>query len=910
MTVAEPVGTEPAGSEPGEHALLGRAPEIAAIEALLDDPPSAGRGLLLRGPAGSGTSALLSHARALAASRETPVLTITGVAAEQDMPYAGLHQLLPTTVGARRAAGEDRFAVATDTFEALARLSASGPVLILADDAELIDTATLDVLGFVARRLSATGVRLLAAARDGEPTALDDARLDEIAVQPLPEAVARDLLRRTAPGLGSAWRRRILADAEGLPLAIVELGQAIAADPELALSLPPETLPLTPRLKRAGGCGPETAPPARALLLAASLDPRAPLPAVLAAGAAVCGEPVDLAALDPSLAAGLVTLREGSVRFRRAIDRAAVASSASLGERHAAHAALAEHVGDEPDSRARHLAAMAIEPDAALAAAVERAASGAYATGDVLDAARLLQRSAELSPDDEERRRRLTLAAGQAFELGFPRAALRLLDHADAAQASSAGRARTALQRRIVDASLWSPVITVRSLRDMGAEIAAAGDADVALDALVPVALKCWWSTSSPATRRSLADTARALTPDPDDPRRLAILGLADGDETGPEVLERIAGLRPHELGDPLRTMFVGMAASGVGAWQIASAFLDPAIAGLRAQGRVATLTRALSYRAWAALSTGDWTTATQACDEVGPLARSTQQPQYLLLSELIAINVAALRGVEDGLEERIAAIEGVLLELKQSSMLAPARLARAAAALGEGRHDDAFEHLRPVFDPADMPFHASVRTWAVLDLVDAGVHSGHHDAVAAIADGLEPLAQQTRGTLLRAAWLCTRPLLAGDDEADECFREALGVELTGWPYLRARTLFAHGVWLRRQRQVAESRRPLRAARDLFDMLGARRWSERARQELRATGETGGRRADDSREQLTAQEEQIARLAAGGMSNREIGERLFLSHRTIGSHLYRIYPKLGISSRTDLREALDAYDGA
>jgi DNA-binding CsgD family transcriptional regulator len=238
--------------------------------------------------------------------------------------------------------------------------------------------------------------------------------------------------------------------------------------------------------------------------------------------------------------------------------------------------------------------------------------------------------------------------------------------------------------------------------------------------------------------------------------------------------------------------------------------------------------------------------------------------------------------------------------------LLAPAHLARGAAALGDGRHAEAFDHLWPVFDEAHPAFHRFVRWPAVLDLVEAAAGGDRVEQVAGVMAELEAIAARSGPPLLLVLLTCARPLLAADQDAQVLFEAALGQDRSAYAYPRARTLFAFGRWLRRQRRGIESRAPLREAIELFDVLGATRWSDRARQELRATGETLGPRRPDARDQLTVQELQIAQLAAEGLSNREIGERLFLSHRTIGSHLYRIFPKLGIASRTHLRDALPA----
>lgn len=286
-------------------------------------------------------------------------------------------------------------------------------------------------------------------------------------------------------------------------------------------------------------------------------------------------------------------------------------------------------------------------------------------------------------------------------------------------------------------------------------------------------------------------------------------------------------------------------------------------------------------------------------------LARDTRQPQYGLTGELVAALATALRGSEPDLAARLAKPERTLRAMKGGPLLAPAHLARGAEALGDGRHAEAFRNLWPVFDEGATAFQRFMRWPAVLDLVEAGVRSGQTERLTDVLVGLDAIARRSSPPVLRVGLTCARPLMVSDDDAESPFLTALEQDLSDFPYVRARTLLSFGRWLRRRRRSAESREPLRAAIELFDALGATRWTQRARQELRATGETIGPHLD-ARDRLTAQELQIAQLAAAGLSNREIGERLFLSHRTIGSHLYRIFPKLEITARSQLRDALPA----
>jgi DNA-binding CsgD family transcriptional regulator len=350
--------------------------------------------------------------------------------------------------------------------------------------------------------------------------------------------------------------------------------------------------------------------------------------------------------------------------------------------------------------------------------------------------------------------------------------------------------------------------------------------------------------------------------------------------------------------------MLVGIAAEKSGDFVLGARLLAGAVDELRAQVRLGPLTQALVHYAWAATQTGDWSAAVTAGEEAASLARDTRQPQYGVTGELMAAYARALLGNALDLDATLARSERRVLAVKSGPLLTTARLARGAAALGEGRNDEAFRHLWPVFDEDGDAFHRYMRWNAILDLAEAGARSGHTASLFPVMADLHRVAARSKPPLLCLELGCAGPLLASDDIAESLFVEALSTDLSPYPFLLARTLFSFGTWLRRQRRIADSREPLHRSVALFDLLGATSWGNRARQELRATGERVGPRTLDARDQLSPQELQIARLAAAGLSNREIGERLFLSHRTIGSHLYRIYPKLGVTGRGQLREIL------
>jgi DNA-binding CsgD family transcriptional regulator len=564
---------------------------------------------------------------------------------------------------------------------------------------------------------------------------------------------------------------------------------------------------------------------------------------------------------------------------------------------------LAEVVAD-PERRLWHRAMAAVGCDEELADALDAHAAVARGRGAVAVAAAALERAAALTPEPARKGERLVRAAEAAYELGLIETARGLLEQVEPVEVGLPEVARSAWLRHMISGDVWVQSGAAKTFVAISKQMLSEGDADMALRSLVPIAHRCWWTRTRARTREYLVDTAESCGLADDDPRLLAVIALAHPELTGPTVLERVSRMGLGEVADPISETYFGIAAEKAGDFVAGERFLARAVERLREQGRIGMLTQALVHYAWTATYTGNWTSAAAAGAEGARLARDSRQPQYGLTGQLVAALATALRGVEPDLESLLAKPERTLLAMNGGSMLAPVHLARGAAALGDGRHDDAFRHLWRVFDESDPAFHRFMRWPAILDLVEAGCRGENAGLVKEVIGELEQVGRQSSPPILCTGLTCARPLVAVDGEAEQLFREALGADWAGYPFLRARTLFSFGRWLRRERRGVDARRPLREAIDLFDALGATRWSARARQELRATGETIGQRTPDARDRLTPQELQIAQLAAQGLSNREIGERLFLSHRTIGSHLYRIFPKLEITSRVQLRDAL------
>jgi DNA-binding CsgD family transcriptional regulator len=295
---------------------------------------------------------------------------------------------------------------------------------------------------------------------------------------------------------------------------------------------------------------------------------------------------------------------------------------------------------------------------------------------------------------------------------------------------------------------------------------------------------------------------------------------------------------------------------------------------------------------------------ALTAADEARRLAEEFADPQVAAAADTAFSLVAAMRGDQQTAERMSARAEMVAEPVGANITMAFAQFGKVLARLASGDHSDAYASADRLFDPADSAYHPVISSWLIADLAEAARHVDRLPHARARVAQVEANAGDRPGTWIALGLRHARALVAEPADAADRFEQALGGDLTRWPFQRARIQLAYGQWLRRHRRVAESRDLLRAARDTFDALGCAPWSEQARRELRASGERSRRRAPEARDQLTAQELQIAQLAAQGLSNREIGQQLFLSHRTISTHLYRAFPKLGITSRAELGTAL------
>jgi DNA-binding CsgD family transcriptional regulator len=370
-------------------------------------------------------------------------------------------------------------------------------------------------------------------------------------------------------------------------------------------------------------------------------------------------------------------------------------------------------------------------------------------------------------------------------------------------------------------------------------------------------------------------------------------------------VLSRLQDAAALGDRDPEPARHFGAAAFIIGAFDLALPFLRTAVDGLRAEGRLGHLPRGLMLYGTVAARLADWNAAIPAADEGRRLSIEFGEPMWEAGAATVAATIAGVRGNAAAAEEAAAQAEQQGLAAGAHTTVALASVARALAKLGAGEHDEAYAAARRLFDDGDPAYHPVISSWVIGELAEAAIHADQIEDARARLTAVEAAAGPAPASWIELGLRHARALLAADDEeAARHFAEALSADLDRWPFQRARLLLAYGQWLRRQRRIADSRTPLRTSRDIFDALGCASWSDRTRRELRASGESSRRRDTEARDDLTAQELQIAQLAAEGLTNREIGQRLYLSHRTIATHLYRVFPKLGITARTELAAAL------
>jgi DNA-binding CsgD family transcriptional regulator len=917
------MSVRPAGPEADEvtsraSLLLGRDRELAALYSLVDGIETQGGALVVRGDAGIGKSALLAAAEERAQEQGATVVSTVGALSEAQLAFAGFHQLLlplldgldllpdpqrralETAFGIVEGDAPDLFLIGLAALGLIADRAATTPLLLVVDDAHWLDRPSSEVLQFVARRIDADPAVMLFAVREGLPSDFGDSDLAEMPLAGLGQAASDALLDLVAAGLPTGLRRRILDDAAGNPLALIELPAAAAAlgTPSGAPSGP---LPLTARLEQTFASRLTTLDTdVQRLLLLAALDDLD-----LAELSRAARRPLSPENLAPAVAAGLGTLDSGGFRFRHPLIVSAVTQAATADQLRRAHAAVAEALANEPDRAVWHRAAATSSKDEAVAAALDAVAEQARQRGAGDVAISALERAAELTAESERRAQRLFRAGNAAYELGRSSDVARLFRAAQELGLAPAEHAIAAFYLELAE-STWSGSATIRDFARIARELVDSGDSKRALEALDTIAVRTYWERLDDETRQQVAAISDEIAVPSDHPSRLYVLGNVDPIGRGKEVVEHIKHLSPARFSDPEQLFNAGAAASSVWAWNLALPFLRAAASSARAHGRLNLLAHTLVFESWADLQRGAARDAITRAAEAARIAEETRTLRYMVAAKLAQAIAGAELGEDDASESLIAEAEAVLIPLGTNPMLALPALARGRLALTGERFGEAYEHLVRIFEPTGVAFHPFVRGWAIADLADAAVRGdGDLDAVRGYLAEWADIAAATQAPQLEVQIAYAMAITAPDAVAERHFRAAIAAGHAEWPLYVARSQLAYGEWLRRHRRLTQARAPLREAAATFDALGQLHYGERARRELRASGETVRRRDPGAWAQLSPQELQIAQLAADGLSNREIGEQLYLSHRTVESHLYRLFPKLGVTSRAQLRAALE-----
>ncbi|WP_328760435.1 helix-turn-helix transcriptional regulator [Streptomyces sp. NBC_00271] len=906
--------------------LVGRERELRVLDAFLTGPNPRGPILVLRGDPGMGKTMLLRAAAARAEAAGTRALRASGVEFEREFAFSGLHQLLrplqrhlgclepvernvlAQVLGLAEAARPSRLAISSATLALLDAAAVHSALLLVVDDIHWMDRSSAEILGFVARRLDQRRILVLAATRSGHESPFDQARFPECALEPLDGDSARRLLEDRYPHLAPSVQQSLLTDAAGNPLALLELASSLSDRQLTGLDELPASLPVSHRLRMLFAGRVSTLPSAAAhVLLLAALEGSGDLVIVEAAA----GDSWDQAGLAAAEAADLIRVGDNNLSFRHPLIRSAIVQMSSPSARRDAHRALAGCLVRDPERQAWHLAGGSVEPDEAVAQALEEAARRAAGRGGATVAITALVRAAELSPDPADRARRLTEAAYTANHTAqFDRAAS-LLDKAQRACgnprdfARAAGTATAYLQLHHegdIDAAhrllLWL-------LQDDDAIPSDGVKSDRATnEALYTMLFACFsggrevlWDAYDEVLLRH-ADEAS------DD---LAFYGdafaAAQADSVRARLREQLATL--PEDGDFWRLPRLGLAAVQIDALDECRPRLRRTVERERDGGAVAPQLACLILLSIEARLAGRWDESQALAGQGAEIAEASRYPLYSCILRCQSMLVAANRGQTRTTQQLAWELTAWAGPRRVGLAMAAVLQARTILALGEDSYEEAYTHASRVTPPGVLSPRIHYTAGMVMDLVEAAVRTGRMaEARAHVAAAQQA---QIAGISSRLDLLTSgaAALAADDEETGSIFADALAKPgASRWPFERARVELYYGCWLRRSRDLTGSRAHLRSALKTFTSLGAVSWAARAERELRATG-VSLTRSPDGRAVLTPQEWQIATLAASGMTNKQIGERLSLSPRTVGSHLYRLFPKLGIASRSAVRRALE-----
>jgi DNA-binding CsgD family transcriptional regulator len=914
-----------AAGQPAPEGLMlrGRRDECATLDRLLDEARAGHSGkLVLRGEAGVGKTALLEYA--VDSASDLTVLRASGVESEMELAFAALHQLcaplldrldrlpgpqrdaLEITFGLTEGAAPDRFFVGLAVLGLLSDAAEERPILCVIDDTQWLDRASAQAFAFVARRLEAESVLTLFAARERSE---ETAGLPELVLEGLRGADARALLASVIPGrLDERIADELLAETRGNPLALLELPRGLTTAQLAGGFGLPAALSLSGRIEESFQQRLEGLPAAtQHLLLVAAADPTGDpgLFWLAADQLRITG-----AALEPAEAAGLIQV-DSRVRFRHPLVRSAVYRAAAPEDRRRIHRALAEATDEEidPDRRAWHLAHAATRRDEEVAAELERAAGRAEARGGLAAAAAFLERAAALTPEPSRRAQRSLAAAQAAYHAGALGDALVLLETA-ASGAVDVQRCHVHLLRAQIEFASQrgsdAPPMLLEAARELEAFDPALARATY-LEALSAAMFTGRLVRGGGVVEISEAALAGPPPPRPPGPSDLLLQGLAvrftDGPAAGAPILkEALRAFRemrvlPQEEARWLWfASWIALFLFDDEAWTVLSTrHLDL----VREAGALTALPFVLANCSSVCAFFGDLGAAAAYEQELTAATEATG----IAPVPYGALALAALRGDEAELAELIRTTISDAQARGEGLALTITEFLSGTLNLGLGRYDAALTAV----GQAERYHEEGAATWALIELIEAAVRSGQPQLAAA---AMERVAEATRSS--GTAWARStearcRALLSESEAADtdDLYREA--IEHSGSTRLRVHLARAHllyGEWLRRERRRLDAREHLRTAFEMFNAMGIEGFAARAERELLATGEHVRKRNVETRDELTPQEAQVARLARDGLSNVEIGARLFISQHTVAYHLRKVFTKLGVTSRNQLQRAL------
>ncbi|MFH9979405.1 ATP-binding protein [Streptomyces sp. NPDC017179] len=906
----------------GPTGLVGREGELAELAAFLDMAGMDGAVLLLTGDPGVGKTALLDATAELAVARGVRVVRGSGDEYETDIGFAGLHQLvgslpdelgrlprstreaLEVALGLGAGPASSRIAVLNAALSLFDEAAKERPLLLVVDDLHAVDQASRAAVGFVARRLGGRRIGLLGAQRAESDASFRSTGLPELEIAPLGDADALRLLSRRFAHLPRRVLSTVAHEAQGNPLALLEFAGSAGASggrhgqgAGWASGQGRDVRALYGA--RVGRLPQRT----REVLLLAALEGSGDIGILEAAGG-----PGGLDGLAPAERDHLVMVAENgrTVRFRHPLVRSAVVDGSTGEQRRSAHRRLADALGDQPERRGDHLARATTAPDEVVAAVVESAAHSSLRRGDADGAIARLRRAAELSPDRAVRRRRLSqaayVAAWVAGHLEVSHEIMREVEGDPAARSLSAaatagflvlvteGDADTAhaLLMEAIEQAPMSPGPPSGELETALFTLTLASQYSGRPEHWQPLSgVLAQLPAASPAAAASLGRVHHDLGSVTD-----GMLRRLD---------EEISRLRDQSDADVvIRTALTASYLDRLPGCREAVSRV------IRDGGAVGSSMPALMFVALDDLYTGRWQPSADAADELIALSEETGYHLFAQVGHYIAAMAAAQRGDLDACRRHCEAVWGWSGPRRLRRLENCAHQAAARAALGAADFETAFRHATAICAPGVLPPFNPEAVWSAPDLVEAAVRTGRHAEARRHADALRDAGVGHLSSRLALSSATVTAMTSAAEDMVRCFEEAFalpGVEQ--WPFEVGRARLAYGEGLRRQGLNRDARVQLAAARGRFEELGARSWEARAAAELRATGMTRTGRGKAG-EALTPQELEVARLAATGLSNPQIASRLFLSPRTVSSHLYHVFPKLGITSRAELRDALEA----